>query len=220
MSVSRRLIEATKDIWDSYYTHPFITGIIDGTLEKEKFAYYMLQDYLYLYEYTKVFAVGVLKAKDEPTMAYFAGLQHYILNGEMEIHRGYMSRLGITQEQLDKLEVELDNQSYTSYMLERSLTGTVRDVFVAVFACAVSYAYIGKYIVENGGDINHEFYGEWIKGYSSEDYQKTNLSLMEMVDKACEGISEAEYKSLETIMINCSKYEYLFWDFSFKGYKK
>ncbi len=219
MSTSKRLIEATKDIWDSYYTHPFIKEIANGTLDKEKFSYYMIQDYLYLFQYSKVFALGVLKARDEATMAYFSGVLNYVLNGEMEIHRGYMKRLGITKEQIENATAELDNISYTSYMLEVGSSGSALDVFVAVFACAVSYAYIGKYILENGGDINHEFYGDWIKAYSSEDYQKTNLSLIEMVDKACEGISEKEYKRLEEIMINCSKYEYLFWDFSYNSGK-
>lgn len=215
MKVTEKLLKATEDIWNSYYTHPFVLGIQDGSLPQEKFAYYMVQDYYYLLQYVKVFAVGVLKAKDEETMAYFAGVQDYILNGEMEIHRGYMEKLGINKEKLAKIPSELDNHSYTSYMIEVGMNGSIRDVLVAVFACAVSYEYIAREIVKQGGDVNHPFYGEWISSYSSEEYHQNNLSLIAMVENACEGITEQDYQNLEEIMVNCSKYEYLFWDFSY-----
>ena len=39
-----------------YLTHPFVTQMADGTLPTEKFRYYMLQDYLYLKDYVKIFA--------------------------------------------------------------------------------------------------------------------------------------------------------------------
>lgn len=216
MNVIERLRNATEDIWNSYYTHSFILGIQEGNLPQEKFAYYMVQDYYYLLQYVKVFAVGVQKAKDEETMAYFAGVQDYILNHEMEIHRNYMEKLGITKEQLEKIPSELDNRSYTSYMLEVSMNGSIRDILVAVLACAVSYEYIAREIVKRGGNMNHPFYGEWISSYSSEEYHQNNMSLIAMVEDACEGISEKEYLALEEIMVNCSKYEYLFWDFSYE----
>ncbi len=217
MTTSARLLEATKEIWDSYYSHPFIQGIKDGTLEKEKFSYYMVQDYLYLFQYSKVFAAGILKTNDEDIIAYCSKMIYYIFNGEMEVHRGYLKELGISKEDIENAQPELDNQSYTSYMLEVGLNGGIKEVLVAVFACAVSYAYIGKHIKENGGDIDHPFYGHWIKSYSSDEYSSGNLALIDMIDKACDGMTEKEYKSLEKIMINCSKYEYLFWDFSYRA---
>ncbi len=217
MKVSEKLITAVKDIWDSYYTHPFIEGIIKGSLSKDKFAYYMIQDYFYLLEYTKVFALGVQKAKEEEIMAFFASMQNIILNGEMEVHRGYLTQLGISKEKLCNTTVELDNLSYTSYMQAIGQNGSIIDILVAVMACAVSYGYIGRHVIKNGGDINHEFYGHWIKEYSSKEYEEMENNLLNMLDKACANICEEEYKYLEEIMINCSKYEYLFWDFSYNN---
>ena len=59
MSLFEKMTVATADIWAEYYVHPFVKGIEDGTLDKEKFRYYIKQDYLYLMEYTKVFGIGV-----------------------------------------------------------------------------------------------------------------------------------------------------------------
>lgn len=49
-------------IWDAYNEHPFVLGIQNGTLERDKFRYYIMQDFLYLKDYAKTYAVGVAKA--------------------------------------------------------------------------------------------------------------------------------------------------------------
>ena len=67
MKTTERLMNAAKDIWQAYNEHPFVLGIQNGTLDKEKFRFYIIQDYLYLEEYAKVFAVGVAKAKSLET---------------------------------------------------------------------------------------------------------------------------------------------------------
>ncbi len=46
MTMTERLLEATKEIWDGYNETPFVKGIADGSLDHEKFKYYMIQDYL------------------------------------------------------------------------------------------------------------------------------------------------------------------------------
>ena len=46
MKTSERLLSAVREIWDGYYAHPFVAGIREGTLDKAKFRYYIIQDYL------------------------------------------------------------------------------------------------------------------------------------------------------------------------------
>ena len=101
MTMTERLLEATKEIWAGYNEKPFVKGIADGSLDHDKFKYYMIQDYLYLIDYTKVFSIGAAKSTDLAFMRLFAGYTHSILDGEMDIHRAYMERLGITREEAD-----------------------------------------------------------------------------------------------------------------------
>ena len=68
MTVTQRLYEAAKPIWQACHDHPFVKGIGDGTLDREKFQYFLLQDYLYLFDYARVFAWGVIKARDQDLM--------------------------------------------------------------------------------------------------------------------------------------------------------
>ena len=114
MTITERLLSSVQEIWAGYPTHPFVMGIGDGSLDQEKFRYYMIQDYLYLIDYTRVFAVGVAKAKDLSVMKLFAASTHTILDGEMDIHRTYMKRLGISLDEAENTPVALDNRSYTA----------------------------------------------------------------------------------------------------------
>ena len=154
MTMTERLLEATKEIWADYNEKPFVKGIADGSLDHKKFKYYMIQDYLYLLDYTKVFSLGTAKAADLSTMSLFSGYTHSILDGEMQIHRTYMKELGITKEELLQTPLALDNLSYTSYMLRIAYEGGAPEVMAAILSCALSYEWIAKKIVAEYPDAD------------------------------------------------------------------
>ena len=139
-SVCDRLRGAAAPIWDRCLAHPFVTGLGDGSLPVEKFRYFMLQDYLYLLDYARVFALGVVKARDPELMRAFAANVDATLNGETNLHRAYMKRLGITEDQVLSVQPALDNLSYTNYMLSVAHTGTTAEIVAAILACSWSYA--------------------------------------------------------------------------------
>lgn len=216
MTVSQRLREAARPIWDRCLTHPFVTGIGDGTLPAEKFQYFMLQDYLYLFDYARVFALGVVKARDAALMRTFAQNVDAILGGEMNIHRAYMERLGISEAQVLAVKPALDNLSYTHYMLSVAERGGPVEIAAAILACSWSYAEIGQTLAKIPGAAEHPFYGEWIQGYASRDYDATNRALIELMDRLAAGAPEEELKYLEEIFVNCSRYELGFWDMAWE----
>ncbi|WP_455795102.1 thiaminase II/PqqC family protein [Clostridium butyricum] len=74
MKLSKVLYDSVEDIWNSYNEHPFVKGIENGELDLEKFKYYMIQDYIYLLDYSKIFALGIVKAPNEEIMRFFAEL--------------------------------------------------------------------------------------------------------------------------------------------------
>ena len=192
MTVTQRLYEAARPIWEACHAHPFVTGIGDGTLEVEKFRYFLLQDYLYLFDYARVFAWGVVKARSPELMRFFSANVDAILGGEMKIHRAYMARLGITEEQVFAVRPALPNLSYTNYMLSAAAAGGPAEIVAAILACSWSYAEIGTRLAARPGALEHPFYGEWVQGYSSEEYQETNRALVERMDALAAGCSEEE----------------------------
>ena len=215
-SASCRFHDAAAPVWEACLKHPFVIGIGDGTLAVEKFRHFMLQDYLYLFDYARVFALGVVKARDPELMRTFAANVDTILGGEMNIHRAYMKRLGITEEQVFAVKPALDNLSYTNYMLSVASAGGPMEIVAAILACSWSYAEIGQTLAAIPGAAEHPFYGEWIQGYASEDYAATNQALIELMDKLAAGATEEQLSYLTDIFVNCSRYELGFWDMAWE----
>ena len=146
MSLTDRLYAVAKPIWEGYLEQPFVKELGEGTLREDRFRFYMVQDYRYLLQYAKVFAMGVVKTEDEALMTRFSDMVHDTLDGEMNIHKAYMSRLGITEQEVATMKSTLTNQSYTSYMLDEAYKGGPLEILVAVLSCAWSYQMIGSII--------------------------------------------------------------------------
>lgn len=211
------LMEAVKDIWAQYNEHPFVRGIQDGTLDREKFRYYIIQDYLYLEDYAKSFAIGIAKAKSLETTRLFSGYINALTGGEMDIHRGYMGKFSVTREELAGTPRSLDNLSYTSYMLRVAYEEGEAEILTAILSCAYSYEVIAKKIVaDNPAAAEHDFYGEWVQGYASERYAEENKILLETLEKLTKDYTEEQIKHLVDIYVACSRYELAFWDMSWE----
>ena len=212
VTVSEALHQAAAPVWERCLNHPFVTGLGDGSLPVEKFRYFMLQDYLYLFDYARVFALGVVKARDPELMRNFAASVESILNGEMKIHRAYMQRLGITEAQVFAVQPALDNLSYTHYMLSVASAGTPVEIVASILACSWSYAEIGQALAKLPGALEHPFYGEWVQSYAGEEYAAMNQGLIDLMNKLAENVSDEQLEHLKEIFVNCSRYELGFWD--------
>ena len=211
--MTERLLAASRMIWEGYLTHPFVQGIADGSLAVQKFRFYLLQDYLYLFDYARVFAQGVVKSRTPDAMQVFAFYVASILNGEMEIHRAYMKRLGITKAQVEAVKPSLVNQSYTAYMRAISAEQGPAEIMAAVLSCALSYEYIAKWIVtHHPGAEQHDFYGEWVKSYASDAYAVENTRLVDLMERLVDDYTEPQLARLIDIFVDCSRFEALFWD--------
>ena len=209
-----RLYQSAAPIWKKCMEHPFVKGIGDGSLPLEKFRYFMLQDYVYLYDYARVFALGTVKAKDPALMREFARNVDEVLHGEMEIHRAYMRRLGITPGEAERAEMAYANAAYTDYMLRIAWERGPAEIAASILACAVSYEDIALRIVsERPEAADHPFYGEWIRGYADPGYGEANRALEALTDRLAAGTS---MERLREIMRICSLHELAFWDMAWE----
>src|SRR5690625_7658883 len=212
MQFTERLFEKVKPVWDSYLEHPFVKGIGEGTLDKEKFIHYMKQDYVYLIEYSRVFAIGATKANDLKTMTIFANLLHGTMNFEMDLHREYAEKFDISNEALEATKPSATMTAYTSYMISQAELGGVENAVAAVLACAWSYNWIGKQLATWPGATEHELYGNWVRMYASEGFTQIAENCITLINELTEGKSEGELEKLEEIFIKTSYFEYMFWD--------
>lgn len=211
LKLSQRIFNKVKPLWDAYLTHPFVKGIGDGTLAHQKFKHYLEQDYVYLIEYSKLFSLGATQANDLATKTLFANLLHGTLNFEMDLHRQYAARFGITAEQLAATQPAATTVAYTSYMLTKAQNG-LPYTLAAVLCCAWSYNYIGLALAQQPQALEHEFYGQWVQTYSSPEFTELAKQCIDLIDAIAGEMPAAVQTELEEIVVYTSYFEHMFWD--------
>ena len=217
MSFSRELKTKAAKVWEDGYNHPFVQELGMGTLDREKFKFYLLQDYLYLLQYAKVFAIATVKSDTEELMTGFSTSQYFILANEMNVHRKYMEDFGVTQAEVLAVKPSLYNRTYTANMLSFGLTGGLAEVLASVFPCAWTYADYGKRLKEQYADkLEGNFYKTWIESYASAEFSDSFEWFYDALDNLVANMTDEQRKKIEEIFISSVEFEYLFWDMSYK----
>ena len=62
MSLFNRLKVDANEAWTAYTGHPFVAAMGDGSLPQASFRHYLVQDYLFLIQFARAYALGVTKA--------------------------------------------------------------------------------------------------------------------------------------------------------------
>lgn len=214
MGAQEILFRDSEDIWEKLYQHPFVQGIATGTLDEEKFRFYLWQDYHYLLNYARIFSMGVIKATgNEKAMRAFAFSAYNALYGEMEIHKSYMARFGITEDMIHQVKPSMLNTSYTSYMLSVATGEGPAEVVAAITPCALSYGHLARRIVKDFPNAaNHPLFGEWVDSYASGKYAQANRELCALQDELAAGYTDEQIAHLSEIFRNGSLYELKFWE--------
>ncbi|MBB6734251.1 thiaminase II [Cohnella zeiphila] len=216
MRFTERLRRAADPIWKRSHAHPFLTELREGTLDVKRFAYYLKQDYVYLIDYAKLFALGAVKARDLETMTVFSELCHSTLCGEMELHRGYAERFGVPREELEATRPSPTTVAYAKYMLNAAGQGSLKDLVAVLLPCMWSYREIGAAMAAVPGASEHPLFGEWIRMYGGDEFGALADWCIGLMDRLAEGLPERELASLEERFLDSSRYEYLFWDAAYR----
>lgn len=217
MSFAKTLKEKSGSVWEDGYNHPFLHEMGQGTLNRDSFKFYMIQDYKYLLEYAKVFAMGATKAKDEKLMARFTLIQYNILHQEMDLHRKYMKQYGITPEEAEAATPSLWNQAYTANMMAAAQTGGVVEIIAVIFPCAWTYYDYAVRLKEQYRDsLDNNFYKNWIENYASDEFGQSFAWFYDTLDELCANKTQAELRAIEDLFRRSVEFEYLFWEMAYK----
>ena len=125
VKLSQRIYACAQKLWPQYLSHPFVVQMADGTLPREKFRYYMVQDYLYLRDYVKIFAAILQKTDDFEQIRFLSGEMANTIDETFRTHLPYMKRLGVTEEEIADARPHIDNSAYTHYMICEAQAGDV-----------------------------------------------------------------------------------------------
>jgi len=209
---SETLRASAAPIWREELAHPFVRGIADGTLAIERFRFYLGQDYVFLIDYCRVFALAAAKARDLDTTSMFSKLLHETLHTEMELHRDYCRRLGIPREELEHTAAAPVTHAYTRHLLGVAWSGSLAEIVAAVLPCQLGYAEIATTLVREHPNWQASRYAEWIRTYASAEFIASAERLRELLDSTTSQWPEAMLKPLAENFLTSSRYEYLFWE--------
>lgn len=216
MKTSERLLQETRTIHERILAHPFVRGIGSGDLPLEPFTYYVRQDYLYLVEYSRAMALAVAKAHDLDVMGLFAELTQETLNVEMDLHRGYAARFGISREELEATPIAPTTHAYTRHLLSVAYGGTIAEILASLLPCQWGYWEIGTHLAARGLPANRPLYAEWIEMYSGQEFGALAQRMRDTLDRLSEGFTPAQQARLSDIFATSTRYEYAFWDAALK----
>lgn len=204
-------------IWQGLHRHRFISEIADGTLPLEKFRFFLEQDLMYLREYARCIAMGVVKSGSLEEMASFsselaATLQREIPNNEKLL--GQLIDMG-AEDRGGSEAMAPANLAYTSYMTTLGLRGATLEITAALLPCAWSYMEIAQELAPDQN--SHEVYGDWIGLYTSPEYVGLVTEMREEFDARVkiEDPNEGRLIGLREIFANSSRLERGFWDMAY-----
>ena len=215
MSFSQELRQEANFIFEACYNHPFVKGIAQGKLGREKIIHYVKQDYEYLNAIMQTYALGISKSANREEMAMFNTSISFVLNSEIHPHNNLCQIAGVQYEDLQGFPLAPTAQHYTRHMLSVGRSGSVAEIIAVTLPCPYIYAYIGDRIMdEYKPDQSHSFY-EWISFYGGKEHERLDLSLKRF-DLLAEVASELERQKMkEHFMLSC-QLEYMFFDMAYK----
>src|ERR1044072_6526434 len=150
MTIFARLKAAAADDWASYVDHDFVRQLGDGTLPEGAFRMYLVQDYLFLIQFARAYALATYKSRTIADMkAAQAGLASIL--DEMEVHVRLCGRWRLKPAEFEASPDHQATAAYTRFVLDCGAAGDLLDLHVALAPCVIGYAEIGRQPAANGG---------------------------------------------------------------------
>jgi thiaminase/transcriptional activator TenA len=199
--------------WRAYLEHPFVAGLGDGTLPQPAFRHFLVQDYLFLTQFARAYALAAFKAQTLDEMRHASFALATILDVEMDLHVRFSERWGLTRSDLEQAGEARATIAYTRFVLDAGQRGDLLDLMTALAPCIVGYAEIGLALEATpAGRAEGNPYREWIAEYASEAYQALAADAKAELDRlADDAMTQARYPRLLALFRQATRLEADFW---------
>lgn len=199
-----------EPVYKQILEHPFLTGLTDGSLPIDRFAYYIAQDASYLRDYARTLALVAAKAPREPDVAMFAAHAHGAIEVESQLHAGFVRDLSAEHAQVLVTPVSPTTLAYTSYLLRVCSQGDFAEALSAVLPCYWIYAEVGSALLERSSP--QPLFARWIETYGGDEFGAIVAAVLDTVDAVGTSVSAAKVAAMREHVLTTSKYEWMFWD--------
>jgi thiaminase/transcriptional activator TenA len=212
---AEELWRGTADIYGAILAHPFLAGLTDGSLEQDAFAFYVVQDALYLRGYAQALAEVATRAPDTAGIEMFARHAADVIAVERTLHDSLLADLGIDPASAEVAETAPTTLAYPSYLLATARGGSYAEGVGAVLPCYWIYWEVGKELLRRGSP--NPRYQQWIATYGAGEYGDVAGDVITITDGLGPGLAPSERALVHQHFRTTSRYEWMFWDM---GYRK
>ncbi len=166
------LIDACRQEWQEYTQHSFVKQLASGHLNQAAYLHYLKQDFLFLKQYARAYAMAIYKARTLAQMRMALPTVQALLSSEISHHVSYCSQWGLTEADMEAEPEAFGTVAYTRYVLDAGMTGDLVDLYVALAPCSLGYADIGYRLMSDSSTVlEGNPYQSWIALYSGEEFQ-------------------------------------------------
>jgi thiaminase/transcriptional activator TenA len=201
---------AIADVHAAILEHPFVRGLVDGSLDEGAFRHYVEQDAHYLRDYARALAVCAARAPDEATIAMFSEHAAGAIAVEHELHREFLAGWGADEAALAAVPVAPTTRAYTSYLLATAHGGSFAEALGAVLPCYWIYERVGSALLDGGSP--NRLYRRWIETYGGEEFGAIVASVLALVDRLGPTLSPTDRERMRGHVRATARYEWMFWD--------
>lgn len=175
VTLSARLRALGEPLLVEQLAHPVLRGIADGTLDTAVFRSWLEQDYLYLLDYTRVFAKLAVGAPAEH-LGDLVDLAHSTVHDELSLHRELAAPFGAD---LEGARPSPQCTAYTGFLLDAAADHGVG--LAALLPCMWGYSQLGQRLARTGvGDR----YARWVQTYADPGFEILAERCAQMLDEA------------------------------------
>lgn len=214
MSVESKLIPACQADWDDYINHAFVQQLAAGSLPPKCYAHYLQQDFLFLKQYARAWALAIYKSETLEQMRANLPAVQGLLDVEIGLHIAYCAQWGLDEEQLQAVPEATATVAYTRYVLDCGQSGDQLDLHVALAPCSLGYAQIGRQLSANADATAQDNpYQDWIDMYSGEGYQASAKSHLDYLNTLLQDLpsDSPRWPRLQHIFATATRMEVAFW---------
>jgi thiaminase/transcriptional activator TenA len=205
--------------WNAYVRHDFVRALGAGTLPKPAFQHYLRQDYLFLIQFARAYALAGYKSATVAELSAAASSIRAIVDVEMPLHVAYCAEWGVSEPAMQAEPEALETIAYTRFVLERGLAGDRLDLEAALIPCIVGYAEVAEILLADPATIRHgNPYAAWIDAYAGHDYRAVaSAAIVAMETMAQARGAQARYPSLLATFRTACRLEAAFWQMGWRA---
>lgn len=214
MSFSQDVWQRNLELYQKTLALPFNQQLAQGTLSRDAFSHYVIQDAHYLLAYGRALAVCAAKAFEADNVIQFSEAAKIAIVVERSLHNGFMQDFGISKAQFANTPLTLACHHYTSYLQATAWAESYPVVLAALLPCFWIYAEVGKDIVDKAAANN--LYQAWIDTYAGEDFHTAVRNVIATVDRVAARVDADTLEKMHTAYTHAARLEWLFWDSAFE----